>query len=403
MKIVIEENNKEFSFPLFLYLMFAKTSIFWGMMDNNYVDILRIVVILLALMPCLYYKPSKIFVALLIYTALWIFCFFIYSNPYNRNYSGFFNLAIFLSECVLIEHYIRKNKFGVFAKTFIIAGFILFVLNDFVNIESIIYSTDYIKTDFYGTRIMLLGQRTHLVLFFSEWIMITYLFLCREKNNQAQVIIWLAVGISFYKLAKEWAAAGLAAISLIALFLIVKKHLQSFNRYTYLFIGISLPILIFFIKIQNLLSGFITNVLHRDLTFTGRIYVWDMYLSVIKEHIFLGYNRGGLFITALHKTLNPHNMWLNILYDTGVFGLSIIVTIMIFIARNIKQYEKSAEVQFTIVVLSVLLINAMFELIAASFFPFFMLAYYLPKIISSKNRLADGEIDIVIKKANLVR
>jgi len=93
---------------------------------------------------------------------------------------------------------------------------------------------------------------------------------------------------------------------------------------------LSLGILVF--RIQDIFSEIIVGFLHKDLTFTGRIYAWDLAIKRIVENMFVGYgtiNGGRLTIFdvwANTDSVSAHSYILEITLQGGLVGLGAIVT-----------------------------------------------------------------------------
>lgn len=92
------------------------------------------------------------------------------------------------------------------------------------------------------------------------------------------------------------------------------------------------------VKIQNYFSNFITNVLHRDVTFTGRTNIWDKAIYYIQNKLFLGNGR----LTSLEReeylgVTSAHNQFLNFLFEGGIFLLVVIIVTIIAVSNKIKK------------------------------------------------------------------
>ena len=104
-------------------------------------------------------------------------------------------------------------------------------------------------------------------------------------------------------------------------------------------------ILIFFAiiiyRLQEVLLGdFITNTLNKSLTFTGRTYIWDFVLNIIRDSWFLGFGRGTDIIGQnFSYASEAHNGFLEVLLYTGAIGLIFFVMILLKVAKNLTFFK----------------------------------------------------------------
>ncbi|MFK4310809.1 O-antigen ligase [Bacillus sp. RC242] len=117
------------------------------------------------------------------------------------------------------------------------------------------------------------------------------------------------------------------------------KVFPTFKTYLYIYIVIFFTIIVF--RLQELLFGdFIINVLHKDMTFTGRTYIWNVVLNVIKKSWILGFGRGNDIISYYFFNLNEtHNAVLEILMYSGLLGI-LFFLIILFVVGNKLSINK---------------------------------------------------------------
>ena len=84
-------------------------------------------------------------------------------------------------------------------------------------------------------------------------------------------------------------------------------------------------------RLQQVFSPLIVQVLHKDITFTGRTEIWDLTLAYVKEHWLTGsgyLTRADfpkMFPSDLFSYVHPHNFILSLLLQGGVILLVIFV------------------------------------------------------------------------------
>lgn len=94
------------------------------------------------------------------------------------------------------------------------------------------------------------------------------------------------------------------------------------------------------------------KIFGKDLTFSGRIELWGDLLSEVKKHLVLGYGYGGFWridnpdLIALYDKytwmpLQGHNGYLDILNETGLVGISLLLCMIICYFKNLLLYGKT--------------------------------------------------------------
>ena len=115
-----------------------------------------------------------------------------------------------------------------------------------------------------------------------------------------------------------------------------------------LFDGLAATVLFFvgivLLKLQHVFEPLIVNILHKDISFTGRTVVWDMAVAFIKEHWFAGagYLKRAEYV-ALFKNdgfnyPHPHNYVLSLLMQGGVVLLTIVM--IGFVIAGIRLWKQ---------------------------------------------------------------
>ena len=78
---------------------------------------------------------------------------------------------------------------------------------------------------------------------------------------------------------------------------------------TLVIISIVIFVSIVFLRLQEVFSYLIVNILGKDLTFTGRTVIWDYYINEIKNSWVIGYGVG----YNPYKGLFAHNGFLDLM------------------------------------------------------------------------------------------
>lgn len=76
------------------------------------------------------------------------------------------------------------------------------------------------------------------------------------------------------------------------------------------------------------IQSFIVNVLHGDVSLTGRIDIYAVLIGIMKERLFLGYGYGTDIVQRILTVGNPQNGLLQIITVSGLIGCGLFLFIM---------------------------------------------------------------------------
>jgi O-antigen ligase len=131
------------------------------------------------------------------------------------------------------------------------------------------------------------------------------------------------------------ATSSVAIVVFVATCLFVlKANITPPNRIVSLLGAAILSLVIIVFNIQNYFQHLIVNILHRNITMTGRMQIWETASMKLKESWIFG---NGYFIYYFPRgdiTGQAHNTYLNILVVGGIVGL--VLFFLIFLLNNKK-------------------------------------------------------------------
>lgn len=159
----------------------------------------------------------------------------------------------------------------------------------------------------------------------------------RQRNNLK------LVGSYAIALATLMIAGTATGIFVVAVFIIMSIHFTSIkkSRVPYkLAIGVYVLFFIIIIVLQsnNFVVGFISGILGRSATFTGRSLLWKMAIDKILENPFLGYGYTAGNINVWGGMFSSHNMFLEIFLQGGLFSFVLFIAItLLAIKRNMQS------------------------------------------------------------------
>ena len=176
-------------------------------------------------------------------------------------------------------------------------------------------------------------------------------------------------------------------ILLVAGFYMMRRFIKHPFRWIFLF---ALLYILFFVVIVwqgqdlqdwPLLSDFVVNVLHKDTSFSSRIYLWMNSVKLILESPIIGYGARSTdwMIENVHGS-GPHNLWLMMLLEGGLVSCILMIGIFLKLFTLSKQCNNIIGA-YLAVCLSVLLLMSLFETyyIICLFF-IIVIAYYILKM-----------------------
>jgi len=160
-------------------------------------------------------------------------------------------------------------------------------------------------------------------------------------HNRVTTFSWIIVVVSYISMLMFWSATSLVAFSvfiILVLFYRKKKITKFLNVYTIITFSIITTIVFIFFQAQYIFSFLIEDILQRNLTFTGRMIVWDrvLYYQSLSPWIGWGYQSSFILLSRLGLT-HTHNTWLSIIYSGGWLNLFFYVSFLIYYGRKVNR------------------------------------------------------------------
>lgn len=345
---------------------------------GNIINILRIFIC----MWCLFYfllrrcKIDKFILFIILF-----YCSLLFSTFYfNQSYLNLiYEFASILSWIVLFKINMLDNK-DKFLTTLENTFFILLLIN-FITI--ILFPGGfYLNSSGYSGNYFL-GYDNNLITYIFPALALSFTNSLNKNGKIVLKSIFLLI-ISFCSIIFTWSATGIVSmVIMIALFLVYTINKKDFPIKKYIVVALILFIGIVFLRFQNIFSFIIEGWLKKDLTFTGRTYIWDIFISEIKKSILIGH--GIVDSKYLILTLNAghaHNYFLQILYQGGLLTLSMFLG---FFFSAINKVKNCNEKKYVGIVIFAYLISFIFEAYSLTnmFIIVLLIAYYYEP--SSKN------------------
>lgn len=270
---------------------------------------------------------------------------------------GYFMLFLF------IENNIDdKNKIKLIFKSMMLIMTISVVLNfiltgDLHVANNIAVFKEAISTGYTNSRSWLFGHRNMIFIHHLMWILVSYVYYYLINKDFKKVLKWemlftLLVGVV------SWNSTMLLTTVIVYVLLTCRNTIfKKVNIIHFILIYLFLEIGIVFFRIQDIFSFIIVGILNRNLTFTGRTYIWNDYIEQFKNSNMIHKLLGNYGIAA--NVVNTHNMFLGLLAFTGIIGLVLYFYIFYMSIKRLKNNYKSDKARFVSIIIFGFLMNAL--------------------------------------------
>ena len=276
-----------------------------------------------------------------------IFCLILLLSTFLN--SGDLNQCILLVvSCItltfVIGHGLKKNT-KTFLNAFEFLLYVPVVINFFtiILIPNGLYASDSIS--FYTTNNWFLGFKNNHIIFIIPAILVSLINSYYTNNKLSKRTIILMI-ISLINLILVKSATGLVGVILITVLLFfgdIRKKTKPINVNSLMYTNIGMFFAIVIFRLQELFKFLIVDIFHKDITLTGRIYIWDYVMEFIKNKPILGYGIEDLktryYKTSYMQSYHAHNQILEVLYKTGFIGFFILVYIFYLSIKQLNKYK----------------------------------------------------------------
>lgn len=210
-------------------------------------------------------------------------------------------------------------------------------------------------------------------------------------------------------IASLFMVSSMTSLSMISLFLVFclipSIRMRKMGIYCLFVVFILFQVFVVFngrgLENNNIARYIVVDVLHKDLTFTNRTYMWEAGINLfLKSPIWgWGYPDSNWYRANMESlAIGPHNFLLSILVNGGVLLFFLYVYICSVAFKAIKHYMNDHNLQILLFSVLSLWFMSLMEMYPYTFM-FYALAllYYYPYYTKEKNR-KKGSVDIESKK-----
>lgn len=297
---------------------------------------------------------------------------------------AFFMLFLFIDISIYNKTnlYIVFNSMTIIMTVSVLANFFLTADLQFANNIETFREAFY--TGYTNSRLWLYGHRNVIFIHHVMWMVFSYISYGLNNKNYnkvfiCQILFTLIVGFV------SWNSTMIFVTFIILIFAIFRNNL--FSKITiihYVLLYFILEISVVFLRIQDVFSYIIVNVLHRNLSFTGRTSIWNVYIDQFINGKFVNKMFGNFGFTFLN--VNTHNMFLGLLSFTGIIGSFLYFHLLFLSMKNLIYDANLDSAKFVSVIMFGFLINALMM----EFYLQPMIVMYIGYRIKDINKLIYG-------------
>lgn len=202
-----------------------------------------------------------------------------------------------------------------------------------------------LNPDLFGHGYYLIGNKFSVAYKHLELLMYILLLQGKENKSRGNIFkIFLLCFIACLTAIKVQSATGIVGviIFLILYFLVPERVL--YNPVFFPSIIVGSAVLVFVIDsvlAWNPISSFITDFLNRDMTLTGRTYIYAAIPKLIKGHLLFGYGYNTAYEVWTNYswyTPNAQNGLINFIFEQGIFSA---ICIILFGIKSFSVVRKS--------------------------------------------------------------
>ena len=237
-----------------------------------------------------------------------------------------------------------------------------------------------------GRGVWLFGQANDSTLYINNAFLFAMLYLHYiARNKVSKIRSFVLIFVCIISTVLTGSATSIVGLVPIILFLCIYK-MWGINVNPFVGIGASAGIFFLFVilRAQEVFAYLIEVLLHRSLTFSNRLRLWDMAILWISKKPVLGYG-----VEARIELSNrfmgfgtPHNKILYTAYQGGVVLVIVFVIIIIYAAIKTKKYSgKNAAIVITAFSFAYLIQMQFESYTVITFWIPFLCGLYIDKIL----------------------
>lgn len=273
---------------------------------------------------------------------------------------------------------------------------LLFLLNiiSFIVYPNGMYTMIGTNGNFYSNEVWIMGGKNSYFFYITFSIVISmlkYYFIKPTISYGIKRDFWLYIlcFVNIFLCSKS--STTIVGFILLMLYIILEEK-KVFKSRNIIFVYVVFLVLFVYVCVfdnNRYFMSFISSNTGKDITFTGRVFIWEKTIQAICNKPWMGYGFEdvGKTIDLIGQT-TAHNKYLWVLYRGGIVGLFLFILILyISIKQLYKKYECSVS-RNLVGVMFVVLITWCIEVYDNNTFIFaiIVICFYIQEIIVSRSK-----------------
>ena len=354
---------------IFLVLLFHASFITLPYL-NNYYNLKYIILLIVGIYLIFRYntlkrcKFQKINVALMMYLIMVVISS--YTNRFNvlsRNVflSSIVFVVVILEVFLLFEYFYIKGRTKTLIKTLFYLILIYIIITDVI---MIIFPTLHVQKGMYyfiGNKFNVSYLHLQLIVLYLQKHSYERKMRISEKATFALLCL-LTLFICIYV---ECSTGVVGLFLLLMLFFVEKKYPIFLKKpkifFITLFISCSTLLLFSGILKVGVVKYFIEQILHEDITLTGRMIIYSKIDSILANHLLLGYGSGSSFDIIMNTigAPNTQNGVLEVILEQGLISFFLMMLLAYLILKKNNGALKS---NYSVIMVYVLVVLSSIEI-----------------------------------------
>lgn len=291
-----------------------------------------------------------------------------------------------MAACLLTDYMVRKNPEIFFQSIFITLG-TCYTLN----LLSIIYYPDGMyRMDTVTGDLYLMGYHNGMIYNLIPLCGVSFILSYIKKRKLWTGYSLYAVTLSMISEFMAVSGSGMVQIVILTLLLFfidnhwARRYIKPSIFYI-LFFGFSMLFCMF--RLQYMFSWLIVDVLHKNLTLTNRVYLWDSAIRNFIAHPLIGCGYGTKTIVGIYNRTysHPHSLFLDILSRGGIVLMGIFALLLYVFEKKYRDAKNDMMRSVILIVIGSFLIGEVVNSIQYKifFWMFFVLIGYVDHIVET--------------------
>ena len=338
---------------------------------------------------CIYFTTFKFKISqsvlIVILLQSWIFFSTIHQHGSLTTFAGPAITMISIFMLFEISAYYDLYKFLIFIKRILLV---------YVILNIVVYVL--MKMHFLDLPSSILGIENRWIYFILPWVFLNF-FVDEYNFGRTTVAAWTSWVVGFLSLLFVWSVGAIIAMGLWPILWIIYKKKNIVRKALVLF-TVYIVFSFFFTNsvILNYFNRFFVQVLHKDITLSGRIHLWRVVYDLLLQNPLFG---AGVFSNSQVETFfyinsgyveacrvnHPHNFFLYFAFKGGIPALVIFLILCVSIVIKISKYYFNVMSGCVFLGISVVLIASIVDTLD------FSLVYMIFAL--------GANIDVIVKKS----